>query len=46
VALLDAMEAGQIAPKKVGESVLAAQDRLGCEHGVGQEGLGVGMVQE
>ena len=40
-ALFGAVEAGQIALQEVGEPVLTASDLLGCDNGVGQEGLGV-----
>ena len=44
--LLGAVEAGQVALQEGGEPVLAAADLLGGQDGVGQEGLGVGVIQE
>ena len=44
--LLGPAEAGQVALEERGEPVLAAADGLGGQDGVGQEGLGVGVIQE
>jgi hypothetical protein len=43
---LGAAEAGQRAAEEGGEAILAAADGLGGEDGVGQEGLGSGMIEE
>jgi hypothetical protein len=44
--VFDAVEPWEIALEEGGQAVLAAGDGLGGEGGVGQEGLGVGMIQE
>jgi hypothetical protein len=44
--LLGAVEAGQIAPEEQGQTVSAAADGLGGQDGIGQQGPGVGVVQE
>jgi hypothetical protein len=44
--LLGAVAAGQGAPQERGESVLTALDLLGRHDGIGQEGLGIRVVQE
>ena len=44
--LFDAVEAREVALKEGGQAVLAAFDGLGSEGGVGQEGLGFGVIQE
>src|SRR3954468_3174346 len=44
--LLGAIEARQIASQEGRDPVLAAADLLGGDYGVGQEGLGIRMVQE
>ncbi|AMV40939.1 hypothetical protein VT85_26125 (plasmid) [Planctomyces sp. SH-PL62] len=45
-ALLGPAEPRQIAPEERGEPALAAADGLGGQDGVGQERLGVGVVEE
>ena len=44
--MFDAVEAREVAVKEGGQAVLAAFDGLGGEGGVGQEGPGVGVIQE
>jgi hypothetical protein len=44
--LFDPVETRQVASQERGEPVLTAADLLGCYDGVGQEGLGFGVVQE
>jgi hypothetical protein len=46
VTLLGPPEAGQVAFEESGESILTAPDGLGAQSRVGEDGLGVGMVQE
>ena len=46
VALLDAIELGQVALEKARQAVGAAADGVGRDGGVVQEGLGLGVIQE
>jgi hypothetical protein len=46
VTLLAAAEEGQVATEGPGEPVSAASDGLGCQDGVGQDDLGIGVFQE
>ena len=46
VALLDAIEPGQIALEEAGQAVGAVSDGVGGDDGVVQEGLGLGVIQE
>ena len=46
VALLDAIELGQIALQEPGQPVGTAPDGVGSDGGVVQEGLGLGVIQE
>ena len=45
-AVFDAVEAWEVALEEGGQAAPAALDGLGGERGVGQEGLGVGVIQE
>jgi hypothetical protein len=46
VALLGAVEAGQVALQEGGEAGAAAGDVIGGQRGVGEQGLGLGVFEQ